>query len=165
MVQRPVLKDGVVVNVVEISDDTMIVTKDEHKQLMAKEDADYEQAAAEWRETVKGREAQIRDAAERLGLARMTVSALKVKAAEEDSDTKAAQALRRILAEEEAVTQLEAELARISAGPLPPKPKLIRGKRWFHRYGFDVGPAGGNIGDLWNGQEYVRPEKEKVASQ
>jgi Mg-chelatase subunit ChlI len=163
MAQRPILKDGTVVNVIEIGDDTEIVSKAQCKQFMAEEDARYQKAAAAWRETVKVREDEIRDVAERLALARMTVNALKVKAAEEENDTKAAQAFRRVMAEEEAVTKLEAELASMSTRALPQKPRLIRAKRWFHPDGLEVGPAGGNIGDAWNGQEYVRPTTEKAA--
>jgi hypothetical protein len=161
--QRPILKDGVVVNVIEIGADTEIVSKKRHKQLTAEEDARYAIAAAEWRETAKAHEDEIRLAAEKLGLARMTVSALKVKAADENVDAKAALALKQILAEEEAVSKLEADLSAVSTRPLAPKPKLIRAKRWFHPEGLEVGPAGGNIGDIWNGQEYVRPAKDKAA--
>jgi hypothetical protein len=163
MAQRPVLKDGIVVNVIEIEDDTEVVSKDRCKQIRAEEDARYERAAAEWRGSVKEKEKEIREAGERLGLAKMTVSAMKVRAAQEKNDTLAAMAFRSAMAEEENAAKIEAEFAALRTQTLPPKPKLTRAKLWFHPEGLEIGPAGGNIGDMWNGQEYSRPTKEKAA--
>lgn len=163
MAQRPLLKDGIVINVIEIEDDTEVVSKDRCKQIRAEENARYERAAAEWRDSVKEKEAEVREVGERLSLARMTVSAMKTKASQEKTDTLAAMAFRSAMAEEENAAKIEAEFAGLCKQTLPPKPKLARAKLWFYPEGCEIGPVGGNIGDLWNGQEYVRPTKEKAA--
>lgn len=169
MTQKPVLKDGKVVNVIEIDGETQVVTKDRHKEMIAAEDADYAQRLGAWRALVQQRHNTIQAATDELSLARATVSALKVTAGNEKDDRKAALALRQILSAEAGIAAIEQGIKVLRAEPLPEKPALVRPKRWFHPEGLEVGPAGGNIGDLWDGEKYTRPEKpqadvaEKVA--
>jgi hypothetical protein len=155
--QRPILKDGVVVNVVELDDDTMVTTKARHKELTAAEDAEYQAKIDEWRIAHGAHQAKITAAAEALAMARMTLGTVKAKADKEKNETKAAAALRQILTMEKDISAKEEDLAKIQGEPSPPKPVHKRGKRWFHPDGVEVGPAGGNIGDIWDGEKYVRP--------
>jgi hypothetical protein len=156
--QLPVLKDGIVVNVIEIGEDTQIVTKARCKELIAIEDAEYAERIAAWREAVGELRKAHEDAAGALGMARMTVAAVKERARKVTGEAGAQEALRQILALEGDVTAHERKLAEIAARPMPEKPRLVRGKRWFHSDGLEVGPAGGNIGDRWDGVAYVRPD-------
>lgn len=164
MGQLPILKDGVVVNVIEIDNETEIVTKDEHKRRAAEEMAAYETSLAEWREVIRGRQNEAHEALTKLQMAKMTLEAKKTTAAEEKTDAGAALALRQILSMEEEVKRHEKAVLDIEARPLPVKPKLVRRKRWFHPQGLEVGPAGGNIGDLWDGKTYSRPLKVEESS-
>lgn len=160
--QRPILKDGIVVNVVEIDEDAAIMTKGQHKKLHSDEDAAYTVQLRAWREAVKARQGQVSAAMERLGLANMTLSAVKAKAAGEKLDAKAALLLSQILSMEAEIGAMHQSIAIIQSTPPPLKPKLIRAKRWFHDDDCEVGPAGGNIGDTWNGKGYERPAKAKA---
>lgn len=159
MGQRPILKNGVVINVIEIDDDTQIVTKAQHKQMLAEEAVDYEVRLATWREAIRDVQQQAADVIDQLAMARMTLSAMKTQAAGEKNDAKAAQALRQILAAEEDVKQREKAVSQAQAVAIPPKPRPASSKRYFHSDDVEVGPAGGNIGDLWDGKTYTRPEK------
>lgn len=164
--QRPIIKDGIVVNVIEIGDETEIVTKDRHKELMASEDAQYAEHFTSWRGQIRAHQDEIGTAAEKLSMARMTLAAMKTKAEGEKDGTRAVYTLNQILSLEKEIAGQEAAVKQLQERPVPPKPKLVRSKRWFHPEGLEVGPAGGNIGDIWNGQEYVRPVKpalEKAA--
>ncbi len=157
--QRPLLKDGVVINVIEIDENTLVVCKAEHKQLQAEEDAAYTAQLEEWRAVIKARQGELGAASERLGMAKMTLSAMKVKVAEEKGDARAALALKQILSMEADVEQNEQAVMALHARPIPAKPKLVRSTRWIRPDDCEIGPAGGNIGDRWDGKQYVRPEK------
>jgi hypothetical protein len=155
--QRPILKDRIVVNVIEIGEDTEIVTKSRHKELMAIEEADYARRAAAWRASVGERQLEVRQAAEKLTMAKMTLAAVKAQAGKAGVD--ATQLLKQILALDDEIAGHEKAVAELQAKPIQEKPRLDRGKRWFHPEGLEVGPAGGNIGDIWDGKAYTRPEK------
>lgn len=163
MTQKPILRDGKVVNVIEIDDATQIVTKALHKEMMAAEDADYAQRLESWRAQMKQRHNSVQATIEELTLARATVNALKMTASNEKDDRKAALALRQILSAEAGIAAMEQNVNALRAAPTPEKPTLARPRRWFHPEGLEVGPAGGNIGDLWDGQTYTRPVKEQPA--
>jgi hypothetical protein len=157
--QRPILRDGVVVNVIELDDDTEIVTKARHKELCVAEDADYAAKLAAWRGQVTDIQKAFAEAVERLDMARATASALKVRAEDLQDGPQAGQVLKQILAVEKQIASHEASAAAQQAKTVPARPRLVRGKRWFHPEGLEAGPAGGNIGDLWDGKTYTRPEK------
>lgn len=157
--QRPILKDGAVVNVIEIDENTKIVTKEEHKALAAAEDAEHEQRLGEWRAVIAERRREVNVASEALGMLKAMLKATKVNAEKAATDAEAARLLQQILALEKEVSEGEKAIAAMLTVPLPAKPKLVRAKRWFHPDGLEAGPAGGNIGDLWGGATYTRPEK------
>lgn len=157
--QRPILKNGVVVNVIEIDEDTAIVTKAQHKRLQAGEEEAYATELKAWREAMTARQGEMSAAMEGLGLANMTLSAVKAKAASEKVDARAALALTQILSMEAEIEQMHQGIAELKSTPAPLKPRLIRAKRWFYDDDCEVGPAGGNIGHVWNGKGYERPAK------
>lgn len=160
--QLPLIEDGIVVNVIEIDDDTMIMTKDRHKELQAQEDAGYADRLAAWRKRSRACHGELNATMKRLGMANMTLSAVKIRAADEKQDAKAALLLRQILSMEADIEQHQRAVEIAQATPLPPKPRLVRAKRWFHPPECTVGPEGGNIGDRWDGKQYVRPEKAEA---
>lgn len=159
MSQRPLLKDNIVINVIEIDDDTLIMTKAEHKELMAQEDAEYEAKAAEWRATIGSVRASIDAEVDKLTNARATLSAYKITAEAEPSPAKAGAMLKQILAMERGIIEQEKVVAEVGKTKVPEKPRLIRAKRWFRPDDVVVGEPGGNIGDVWDGKQYTRPEK------
>lgn len=163
MGSRPIIKDGLVVNVVEIDDDCAIMTKAECRRQEAAELADYAARVAAWRERVALMRAEVDAAREKAGIAMATMSALKARAASEKSDAKVAALFRQASGMEQEVNTLVADVRSLQERPAPAKPRLVRGKRWFYPDGVEVGPPGGNIGDLWDGKSYTRPEKDKAA--
>ena len=50
MGQRPIIKDGVVVNVIELDEETDLVTAEQHQQMQSVEDDDYAQQVEAWEE-------------------------------------------------------------------------------------------------------------------
>jgi hypothetical protein len=158
MAQRPLIKDGVVANVIEIDDDCEIMTKAECRKREAAEQADYEERAKAWRDQAAAMRAEVAAAQEAASMARATVEAVKGQAANEKNDRKAAQLLRQILALEDEAKAHAAAVDGLRARPMPPKPRLERPKRWFHPDGHTVGPPGGNIGDSFDGSKYIAPE-------
>lgn len=122
--QLPILKDGLVVNVIVIGEDVAVMSKAECRQQEADEVAEYLAARESWSQEVAVRRAEVAEAYEAIIVGTATL---------------------------EDVEALEAD-------PLPPKPVLVRAPRWWPPEGHAVGPPGGNIGDLWDGQQYVAPE-------
>ena len=53
MGQRPIIKDGVVVNVIELDEETEVVTAEQHQQMQSVEDDNYAQAVEAWEEIIK----------------------------------------------------------------------------------------------------------------
>jgi len=53
MGQRPIIKDGVVVNVIELDEETAVVTAEQHQQMQSVEDDNYAQAVEAWEEIIK----------------------------------------------------------------------------------------------------------------
>jgi hypothetical protein len=43
------------------------------------------------------------------------------------------------------------------------RPKLQRTRRWVPPDGFTLGPEGGDIGDAWDGRQYIKPERAENA--
>jgi len=48
MGQRPIIKDGVVVNVIELDEETAVVTAEQHQQMQSVEDDTFAQAVEDW---------------------------------------------------------------------------------------------------------------------
>jgi hypothetical protein len=167
MGQRPLIKDGVVVNVIEIEDDTQCLRKADYKRLTAAEDADHEAQMAEWRATVAKRQADIAEARQSAFIAVGVVNALKVQQAAEAEKPRWKRLIpshfeSRITSAANQVRAAREKIAELEAQEMHPKPKLVRPKRWFHPDGLVVGPAGGNIGDRWDGKSFTRPEKKSA---
>lgn len=157
--QRPLIENGKVVNVAEIESDTLVVSKVKHYEMLAKEDADYAARFEEWRELANKRGLEIGSSADEVALRIVMREGLKTVAQTEADDTKVANLFRQLTALEVDIAAREAALLDLRAQTLPERPKLVRRKRWFPINGYTVGPEGGNIGDLWDGKVYTRPEK------
>lgn len=157
--QKTILKDNIVKNVIELDEDTIIVDKATHKKISIQEESEYQIQLETWNAIIEKRKSDIYIVSKDIGMANMTLAALKMHANTEEDDSKAALALRQILSLEVDISERERTLDAIKSGPFPAKPILIRGKRWFHPDGFEVGPDGGNIGDVWDGEKYNRSEK------
>lgn len=160
--QLPLIKDGLVVNVVELEPETACVDKAKHKEMSAAEDAEHGRRMDEWRAIANAHTLEIEKARQQLLLAHSAALAVKTAAKETKPGAEKA-ALDRILFAENEVEQWRAKVAELQGRPLPPRPKMERAKRWFYPDGHEVGPEGGNIGDLWDGKTYTRPAKEKAA--
>lgn len=115
---RTIIRDGVVVNVIAIHEGTAVVTKGQHREAVAAEDAAYQASLAAWRNKVAGMREVFQQTMRKAGIA-------------------------AVLAEH----------------ALPAKPRLVRAARYVYPDGCEVGPAGGNIGDLWDGRSYRKPKK------
>jgi hypothetical protein len=164
MGQRPLIKDGVVVNVIEIEDDTLPCTKARHKELAAIEQASYEAKFNAWRKVVMDHRQAILQARQAAFLAHGVLNALKVQAEAEKAKPKWKRLLpsaytSRISDAERQVADANRQIAELEALRLPEKPKPVRSKRWIHPDGHEVGARGGNIGDRWDGKKYTRPPK------
>ena len=153
----PLIKDGVVVNVVELDDDCACVTKAVHKEMSASEEADYRKRLDAWRQRGQARHEEIAAAKRKAFTALAVANALKLQARVERRGNGNADPFLRRIKEAEA---WRGKVAELQATPLPPKPKMIRTKRWFHPDDVIVGPSGGNIGDRWDGKRYIMPEEQ-----
>ena len=76
----PLIKDGVVVNVVELDDDCACVTKAVHKEMSASEEADYRKRLDAWRQRGQARHEEIAAAKRKAFMALDVANALKVQA-------------------------------------------------------------------------------------
>jgi dGTP triphosphohydrolase len=157
MASRPIIKDGVVINVTVIDDDCAIMTKAECRKQEAAEKGAYEEQAKAWREQVMAMRAEVDAAQRNVGLARATLEAVKTRAATEKHASRKSAMLDQILALDGEVKAHLSILNDLAARPVPAKPRLTRGKRWFHADDVVVGPPGGDIGDSWDGSKYVKP--------
>lgn len=157
--QRTVIQNGVVVNVVEIGPETAVVSKARGKELAAEEERVYAGRLEEWRGVAAERKRQEEAAVAEIHARVAAREAIKVRADKEKDGIKAAGLLREMLALEKDIATKGAALIALRAREMPEKPRLVRASRWAHPEGCEVGPEGGNIGDLWDGVAYVRPEK------
>lgn len=155
----PILKDGIVVNVIAIDDDTQVVTKAQHKELCAKEDAEHETAMATWRKLMSERKAALDAIVTDITMGQMMLAAVKERASTEQNDGKVAALMREALKLETNIQGHQERLVAADRAELPTKPHLVRGMRWFHHEGLEAGPVGGEIGDVWDGKSYTRPVK------
>ncbi len=164
--QKPIIKGGVVVNVIEIDEDTEIVTKEALKLRQAEEAAEYSVANAEWQGVLKKRMAYIKEARDQAFMMQGVVNALRIQV-EVEKRTKG-----KVLSQgklDEAISEAEITVSianNLMAEPIPDKPAMKRSKMWFmpsHMEGCIVGPPGGNIGDLWDGTSYSKPPKQPQA--
>lgn len=153
--QRPILKDGIVVNVVEIDEGTAIVTKAEHRQMSEAEEAEYANRLLIWQGAVKAAKTEISEVEVQLFM--VTGMAAAAKADARNANGGAAAHLDRILVAEAEVEAWQAKLVDAKAMPLPERPRLERALRWIYPEGCLIGPEGGQIGDSWNGIKYTRP--------
>lgn len=153
--QLPLIKDGLVVNVVELDPGTVCVDKGTHKRMGLEENTAYAGRAREWRAELDARQAAIADAEQQL-LAAATAAAV-VKNAARKASGDAAATLDRVLVAEAEVDAWVAKVAQMRMAAGPEKPAMVRAARWICPEGFYVGPAGGNIGDTWDGRAYTPP--------
>lgn len=153
--QRPLIKDGLVVNVVEFEPGTICCSKPELKAMQAAEEAEYDKRAAAWREEAGKLAEEIREAETQLSAARKASNQAQELASA--GKGKADQLLKRVLETGGEVRAWEENLAALRARSLPARPTLVRPRRWIVPEGHSVGPAGGNIGDRWDGQAYIAP--------
>lgn len=159
MGQRPLIKGGVVVNVVQIDDDCACMTKAQHKQMAEAEDADYAERFNAWRAKGQARHAEIQAAKQKAFMALGIASGLRehAKAESKKRHGNADAVMRRVRDAEKEAEDWRTKVSELENKPLPPKPRMARAKRWFHPDDVTVGPPGGNIGDTWNGSRYIRP--------
>ena len=168
MAQRPLIKNAIVVNVIAIDDDTLCVTKADHKTMQAAEDADYAAKMAEWRKGLAERRAAISAEQHKAFIATGIANALTVQRGAEGEMPKARRHPAGYYdaqigaAQNDAKAALE-RIAEIEAQPVPPKPRVVRAKRWIFPGGHQVGVKGGNIGDRWDGKSYISPEGKTAA--
>lgn len=155
--QLPILKDGIVVNVIEIDEDAVTCSKAELKMQMLAEEAEHNAAMEEWRMACKAISDSVKAAVASVEKAREDAAAA-IRRAEKGGDAK--KALAAISAAQSEVEARTGNLEAVRATPLPEKPRLVRKTRWAVPEGFVVGSPGGSIGDTWNGREYVRPDQE-----
>jgi hypothetical protein len=158
MVQRPLLKNGVVVNIIEIEDDTCICTKEEHKARTLEENSAYANRLAGWKGHMAKLKNQFDAAKGKLITARMTLAALEARRSDATDPKVATTFTTQINQAKDEVAAAQSALDQIQRAPLPQKPLMFRAKRWFHHEdGIQVGPAGGHIGDTWDGKKYIAP--------
>lgn len=166
MGQIPIIKGGIVVNVVELEDGTTPVLKAIHRARLAEEDADYQRRFTEWRKTVTDRQTQIADAKQKAFMASGIGNALRSKLAEDAAlpprKRPVANMDAPIAAADADVKLWLSQVDSLMSAPLLPKPAPKRGKRWVYPDDCIVGPPGGNVGDTWNGKKYSTPPKEKA---
>jgi hypothetical protein len=156
----PVIKDGVVVNVIEMAPDTTAVTKAEHKDAMARERVEYEARAADWRKGVEAGRSVVKLAKQDLFMARGLERAARSGVAKSDLTGDAgAHAARQLLTLGNEAAAHQDNVERLEAAPLPPRPRLERARRWIVPEGCIVGPPGGEIGDTWDGVAYTKTRK------
>ncbi len=156
--QRPLIKDGKVINVIEIDDETESVTKAEHKEMLAAENADYAERMAAWRTAISAHQQTLAEARSRSFVAMGIANAMRIQAATATGREKTVLE-NRIDGADEQARAATAEVAALETAQLPKKPSLVRTKRWMCPPGVELGPAGGNIGDTWNGKTYTREAK------
>ena len=159
----PLLKDGVVINVIELDDDCACVTKAVHKEMSASEEADYRKRLNAWRQRGQAHHEEIAAAKRKAFMALGIANALKVQTrGESRGNGNTDPFLRPILVADKDAEAWRNKVAELQAKPLPPKPKMIRTKRWFHPDDVIVGPSGGNIGDRWDGKRYIMLEEQSA---
>jgi len=143
--QFPLIKDGIVVNVVEIDDATMCVSKAEHREMAAKEAADYTNRFNAWRREIVKRRDAISTAHTSHFMATGAAGVILAEARANAGD--AAAMLDRVLVANAEVEAWAAKVADMKAQALLEKPRMIRAARWIYPDDHVVGPAGGNIGE------------------
>ncbi|WP_088347777.1 MULTISPECIES: hypothetical protein [Rhodomicrobium] len=158
----PVIKDGVVINVVEMDADTLCVDKATHQQMLADEDDGHRAALALWGADISERHAAIQQAKRNLFMASGFASAVKNQVRE--GKISGDGALTSVLTADAEVEAWQAKIADMKAQPLPERPILVRGRRWICPEGCILGPEGGQKGDIWTGEAYVRPAHEEDAA-
>lgn len=156
----PLLKDGIVVNVVELSEGTRLVSKSEHREISKADEASYEASANGWRTKKAERAEEIKQAETSLFMAKGMATSVKAEAKSGGGD--AQKALNRVLLADAEVDAWTAKIADMKARPGPDRPKLVRTKCWIVPEGHVVGDPGGNIGDVWDGSQYIAPEGKRA---
>lgn len=165
MGQRPIIKNGKVVNVIEIDDDVQIVTKAEHKAALEVENAAHAADVSAWRAEITKMRDEVSEAHQKAALAMGAAEALKDQARKDKNAGKPPRLFDQILdLEAEAKAHAE-EAGRLALRPKPPEPTRAHVRRWFHPLGLEVGPPGGSIGDTWDGRQYAPPPVEREASE
>lgn len=153
--QLPLIKDGVVVNVVEFEIGTICCSKADLKAMQVAEEAEYNARVDAWRAEVNAMQDEIRAAETQLAGARKVATEAKERAEKGKGD--AQQLLRAVLNTDAEQKAWEENLASLRSHPLPARPTFVRPLRWIIPEGHEIGKAGGNIGDRWDGQAYVAP--------
>ena len=154
--QIPLIKGGVVVNIVEIHEDTLQVTKLEYNEIAAREKEEHEVKMMQWRKSVEAQRDNISAAEASLALARKDAEAVRRAAHKRNGDDSGH--LDRVLISEGEVDAWREKVEGMRAQPIPPKPEFRRTKAWIVPDGHIVGPLGGNIDDIWDGEKYVSPK-------
>lgn len=158
--QIPLIKDGRVVNVVEIGQSTLCVTKAEHRQLEAQENAKLEKDLSVWQAEIDAHSKAIEEVKLQYFMALGIAKKLKESAKDIKSDK--SKLLDRILLADSEVEAWADKIADMKSRKLPKMPQAIKAKRWIYPDGFEVGPVGGNIGDFYENGKYrhytERPE-------
>lgn len=155
--QLPLIKDGVVVNVVEFEAGTVCCNKAELKEMQAVENANYEARAAEWRGVIQRQKDELIAAETQLEAAMAVAGHARRKAESMRDAGNSDQALKHVLTTGAEVDAWRENVAALRSRPLPTRPTLFRPVRWIVPEGHEIGAPGGNIGDTWDGKAYISP--------
>lgn len=149
-------ENGDVVNVIEMADGCQAVSKAVHHEMTTRELADYETRAKTWRVQLAERQTALDEAKQGHFMATGVEAALRAEATTGLKGEAAERALDAIVAAGNEVKAYSDNLAELESKPLPERPRLERAHRWIIPEGLRIGPEGGEIGDRWDGESYIR---------